>query len=243
MKRKLNHWLLRVSVFLICFLTFGVNFSTAEETVYVLSYSPGTLFHQLVKKRVKDVYERAGFKVRFEALPHLRSLESANSGKVDGDVGRISAIESKYPHLRRVDVKLMDLNGAAYTLHDDINSYSEDIIQKYRIGSVLGVRWTKRMMQGLQVTTVKDYSALFQVLLYDRVDVVLATEASADAVLQELGGQADGIRKLKPFILSAPIYHYVYQKNEAIIPSLEKAITELVQEGFWDEFGKGNLKP
>ncbi len=207
---------------------------TAAEKSYVLSYSPGTLFHQLVRDRTKVVYERAGVKAEFMALPHNRSLVSANDGTVDGDVGRVPSAEEKYPNLRRVNVKLMDLNGAVYTLRKDIESYNDDLLKKYRVGIVLGVRWTQKKTKDLTVTTAHDYPALLEMLLQDRIDIALATEASADSVMQDLGSRASTIRKLQPFVFTAPIYHYVNKKNEAIIPLLEKALTELTKEGYWD---------
>lgn len=216
------------------FCTLPVSPAAAAEKIYLLSYSPGTLFHQLVRDRTKAVYERAGIKAEFVPLPHNRSLLSANDGSVDGDVGRVASVEEKYPDLRRVNVKLMDLNGAVYTLRKDIESYSDDLLTKYRVGYVLGVRWIEKKMKGKSATAVRDYPALFEMLLQDRVDIVLASEISGDAVLHDLGDRAANIRKLHPFVFTAPIYHYVNKKNEAIIPRLEKALTELVEEGYWD---------
>ena len=92
----------------------------ADDKIYTLSYSPGTLFHQLVRDRTKVLYQRAGLKAKFIALPHNRSLISANEGMVDGDVGRVPSVEEKYQNLVRINVKLMDLNGAVYTSKNHI---------------------------------------------------------------------------------------------------------------------------
>ena len=232
---KIKHYIPGVFLAVVLFLTPMETFpATPVVKTYVLSYSPGTLFHQLVKNRTRDVYRRAGLKAEFKPVPHNRSLVSANAGTVDGDVGRVPSIEETYPDLRRVNVKLMDLKGAVYTTHEDIRFYSEDLLEQYRVGCVLGVRWTKKKMEGITITTTKDYQTLFKMLLSDRIDIVLATEASADAVLSELGDKALKIYKLEPFVFSAPIYHYVNKKNESVISRLEKALAELVQEGFWD---------
>jgi len=90
-------------------------------------------------------------------------------------------------------------------------------------------------MEGIKATTVRDYPSLFEVLLQDRLDLALATEASVKSVIQSLGSRAIKIRKLQPFVFTAPIYHYVNKKNKNIIPRLEKALTEMIEEGHWDE--------
>lgn len=233
MKKNLRQFPLVLLVFMIFLMSVQAVPLIAAEKTYVLSYSPDTLFHQLVRDRTKVVYERAGLKVDFIPLPHNRALLSANEGIVDGDVGRVPSVEEKYSDLRRVDVELMKLNGAVYTIRKDIVSYNDDLLTKYRVGIVLGVRWTEKKMKGLHVTTAHDYPALFEMLLQDRIDIVLTTETSADEVMRKFGERAATIRKLQPFVLTAPIYHYVNKKNEAIIPRLEKALRELVREGYW----------
>ncbi len=212
-----------------------VSSGASAEKKYVLSYSPGTLFHQMVRDRIEVVYTRAGLDAEFVFLPHHRSLLSANEGLVDGDVGRVPFVEGKYPDLRRVNVKLMDLNGAAYTLRKDIESYDDELLKNYKVGYVLGVQWTTEKMKGLHATTAHDYPALFEMLLQGRIDIALATEASAVAAMRDLGERASSIRTIQPFVFVAPIYHYVHKRNQEIIPRLEQALTELTQEGYWNK--------
>jgi polar amino acid transport system substrate-binding protein len=215
-----------VAFFILCLLSVPLPLLAAER-VYTLSYSPGTLFHQLVRERTEAVYKKAGLKAKFIPLPHNRSLMSANAGLVDGDVGRVSSIEEKYSKLKRVGEKLMNLNGVVYTLNPDIQRYDDRLLDQYRVGYVLGVRWPQKKMAGKTATTAPNYAALFEMLLQGRVDLILATEASADAAMHDLEGRADKVRGLQPYVFSAPIYHYVNEKNINIVPQLERALKEL----------------
>lgn len=198
---------------------------------YTISYSPGTFFHQHVKDQARRVYQEAGLKAKFVSLPHNRSLFSANDGSVDGDVGRVPSVEEKYPNLRRVQGKLLDLNGIAYTTNDKLTVYSENLLADYKVGYVLGVRWTEKLMRKHDGIAVRDYPALIRMLLEERVDLILATEASANAVIERLGERSTKIRKLRPYVFSAPIFHYVHKSNAGIIPILERAIITLKEKG------------
>lgn len=220
---------LKIVIFFMLIIICFPIFVDAAEKRYLLSYSPGSLFHQLVRDRIKTAYEKAGLVVDFIELPHHRSLMSADNGTVDGDVGRVPSIEKEYPNLERVNVKLMDLNGVVYTNNPEIKHFDNEILKTYRVGYVLGVEWATQKLKGLNATPVKSYEALFKMLDEGRVDLVLATEASADAILKDQS--RDKIIKLEPFVFTAPIYHYVNKKNADIIPLLEKAIDEINQAG------------
>lgn len=225
-----NQMILLLLFFLLTPLFPGTVHAAEGEKTYVLSYSSGSKFHALVRERTKAVYDRAGLKVKFVSLPHNRSLLSANDGSVDGDVGRVPSVEEKYPNILRVNAKLMELSGAVYTLNPDIKTYDESILSKYRVGYVLGVRWAQKKMVGHPAVTVGDYDALFEMLLQGRVDLVLATVVSTDEILDRLGERAKQVRKLQPFVFTAPIYHYVNKNNVDIVPLLEKAANEINQE-------------
>lgn len=216
-------------------LAFGTTPSHSEEAAITISYSPGSIFHAIVRDRVRQVYERAGIPVEFVPLPHNRSILSANEGLVAGDAGRVPSIEQKYPNLRRVDVAIMHLTGAAYVQRESpISEYSDALLEDNRVGIVLGVQWALKKMGTRKFDTVNDYPTLFSLLLHKRVDLVLATRTSAQAAMNDIPQSAAHIRELKPAVFTAPIYHYVHSNYEHLIPALEKAARELQVEAGWD---------
>ncbi len=212
-------------------LAFGSGRAQAAEKTYVISYSPSTPIHLLVRDRVKQAYKKAGLKVKFIPLPHNRSLLNANEGIVDGDVGRIPLIEKKLTNLRRINVKVMNFNGSAFTIDPKITLYNKNQLSNFRVGAVLGVYWSELEMAGLKSIRAPNVKSLFEMLLQGRVDLVLATETSAESVINELGSRAVKIRKLNPVVFSSPFYHYVNKKNADIIPRLEQALNEINKEG------------
>ena len=83
---------------------------------YRIGYNPGALVSVEARRRLAVVYERAGLPVEFVPMPQKRSLYLAADGLLDGDSGRVAGLESHFPSMVRVNVKIMDFCGAAYVV-------------------------------------------------------------------------------------------------------------------------------
>jgi len=212
---------------------------------YRISYSPGAAIHALARDRVKDAYERAGLPVEFVPMPHKRSLHSANEGIVDGEVGRIAGVEKSFPDLRRVNVELINLTGAAYVLEESgVTRYRQELLDTVRVGAILGVQWSLNELDGRPAEMVSDYTKLLGMLAEKRVDMALGSTLSVEAALKEKRIRNTRIRRLKPLVFCQPLYHYVHKKNERLVPLLEKALRELWKEGRWSGSAEtGNPAP
>ena len=109
------------------------------------------------KNRLAVVYERAGIPVEFVPLPQKRSLALAVEGGIDGDAGRILGLEKRYPSMVRVNVKLLDFNGAAYVLKGrGINRYRHEMLSTMRVGALSGRRLGGQPHAGAQVGACHD---------------------------------------------------------------------------------------
>lgn len=224
---KQPQWFL-LSIFL---LSFNV---TAVEKVYTLGYSPGSEYHTKVRDRIKLVYEKAGLKAKFIAIPHKRSVKNAHNGITDGDVGRNPVVETKFKNLRRVGVPISESLGSAYTSNENIKSFDHDQLKNYHVGYVHGVHWVEKL-NITNAKTVNTYEQLAKMLHNKRIDIALGTDISMDAALINLGENINNIRKLNPNANISPTFHFVHKKNEAIIPLLEKTILKIKNDGYWDE--------
>ena len=209
--------------------------------IYQISYSAGTAIHALARERVKTVYERAGLKAEFIPLPHKRSLLSANQGIMDAEVGRISGLEKRYPNLLRVNVKLLDLFGAAYVLDESpITIYRRELLDTVRTGAIFGVQWSLKELDGRDAEMTVDYDKLIGMLIDKRMDMALGTTFSVEAALKRKGYRDTRIRILEPLIFCEPLYHYVHKKHAHLIPLLEKTLRELWEEDHWGDNAETN---
>ncbi len=202
--------------------------------VYRISYSPGAAIHVAAMERVRVLYERAGLSVEFVPMPHKRSIRSAADGVVDGETGRIAGLEERFPGLRRVDVPLIRLTGAAYVLADSpIRQYHRSLLDSLRPGTVRGVQWALRELDGHRFEAVSDYPTLLGMLAEKRVDLILGSTLSVETALR--GKHAILVRKLEPLVYDRPLYHYVNTRNSSLIPLLERTLRRLREEFHWGE--------
>jgi len=70
-------------------------------------------------------------------------------------------------------------------------------------------------------------------LMRNRFDLVLATEASGDIIIRKMNILSSDIAKLQPPVFSAETYHYVHKKNDSIIPKLEVTIRIFRRDGIF----------
>ena len=213
--------------------------SATARGPYRIGYASAARIHVEAMERLALVYERAGLPVEFLPLPQKRSLVQAVDGVIDGDVGRIPGLEKKFPTLVRVDVKLMDLVGAAYVVRGQrLGDFRPELLETLRAGAVRGVLWAEGIMAGRHLEQVKDYETLFGMLLEGRIDVALASRLSAEHIFAIDSERFAVIRRLDPPVYHVPFYHYVNIKDADIVPRLEQALRELRAEDHWhDEAG------
>lgn len=208
----------------------------AARGPYRIGYAPDARIHVEARDRLEAVYGRAGLPVEFVPLPQKRSLLLAADGAIDGDVGRIPGLEAEYPSLIRVDVKLLDLTGAAYVVRgQQLGDYRAELLDTLRVGAVRGVVWAEKIMGQRRLEQVNNYKTLFGMLLEGRIDVALASRASAEELLGCDRARYARVRMMDPAVYRVPFYHYVNERNADIVPRLEKALRELRRRDYWGE--------
>ncbi|OIQ50359.1 Bacterial extracellular solute-binding protein, family 3 [Pseudodesulfovibrio hydrargyri] len=226
-----------LSVAAVAALCLAFALSCPARSPYRIGYNPGALVSVEAKNRLAAVYERAGLPVEFVPMPEKRSLYLAAEGALDGDAGRVAGLESRFPAMVRVNVKLMDFCGAAYVLagRDDVGGYREGMLKGMKVGSLYGIVWADKIMKGRFLEQVTSYDALFSMLLEGRIDIVLCSRSGAEKAIAAHPGRYGGIRQLEPLVYREPFYHYLHRNNADIVPRLEKALRELHAEEHWRE--------
>lgn len=146
--------------------------------------SPLTTIQQRV---VSEACRRAGLAVAYQALPPVRSMESANSGKIDGDLYRIADVTQIYPNLMLVPTPVGRVDVAVYGGTPAIATLSREQIASLRFTAARGVLVLKKHAKDLTLTEARDFEATWNMVRGGRVDALIAayldTEIARDAGL------------------------------------------------------------
>jgi polar amino acid transport system substrate-binding protein len=224
---------LSVAVLAALCLAFGLG--SQARGPYRIGYNPGAQVSVEARNRLEAVYERAGLPVEFVAMPRKRSLSLAADGLLDGDAGRVAGLESHFPSMVRVNVKIMDFCGAAYVVEGgDMDRYHEGLLKTRKAGSLYGVVWVDEFMERHSLEQVNSYEALFAMLLEGRIDIALCSKSGAEKSIAAHPRYAR-VRQLEPLVYREPFYHYIHRDNADIVPRLEEALRGLRAEDYWND--------
>lgn len=177
---------------------------------------------RVMEKLLTDAYTLLGIPIEMKIMPNKRSLFASNSGRVDGEAGRIAGMEKEFPNLVMIPEFLYSLNVLVYSKNLNFTVDGWGSLRSYRIGILRGAKYAEIGSRGMNTLIVSYGTQLFQALDADRIDV---------AVLHDSGNLSlsgiSNIRVLKPPLQKIIIYHYLHKKHRKLIPALNCAIRKV----------------
>lgn len=204
---------------------------------------------ELAYQILSRAYARLDIEVERVTLPVARSLAMANEGEVDGEMFRGDRIEANYPNLLRVPV-LIDTGGlSVFVKSPTVRVRDWKDLQPYSIGSQIGLKAVEQSTAGMQTTFATEPEQVMQLLLHDRVDLVLLpTEIGYIAMhtlIQKDPRYEDEVAEvyvLQPPLEQGKLYHYLHAKNSGLLPRITSVLVEMQASGELDELRKRHLQ-
>ncbi len=177
----------------------------------------------------------AGLTMELSFLPLSRSLLMLQRGEVDGEFARQEQAVAAF----REDVRLIGPLGCI-TLRAYVREAhpgqapGPSALDGQQIGVASGYRFATETLEArkLPFKAVVDHDALMKMLVINRLDVVVADEATARATLHRLGltGQ---VRALAAPLASRATYFVLRRQLDHWGPRLERAAASLISSGRW----------
>jgi len=177
------------------------------------------------------VYGRIGQPVEFVDLPAKRALIESSSGRLDGEVQRVLAVENEYPTLVPVREPIMFIEPSVFsaTVAPQITGW--DSIRPYAIGIARGVGSSERGTRGMpRVTDFTDMEQLMRVAASGRVDVAVNDRFSGELILRRLGLD-ERVRVLTPPLEHIDLFHFVHERHRSLVPRLEEVVRAMRSSG------------
>lgn len=198
-------------------------FSTITDSVYTV-----------VSKRVlEEAYRELEIQFTVKPYPGQRALKIADSGHTDGDLYRITGIETEFPNLLVVPVVINWFDAMVLAKNHDFTVNGWESLKPYTVGCQRGIKFAEEGTLGLNRFFVNDNLKLYELLDKGRFDIAVVSRLNS---LRRLG-QIDikGLRLLEPPIKRYELYHYLHRRNRHLIPELTNVLKAMEDAGRIDE--------
>lgn len=178
-----------------------------------------------------EVYKRAEINMTVTAMPGRRALEEASSGRMDGETLRVYALGENMPSLKRVPTALSSLQTVAFAKADAMPAMAgKEDLKNHSSVIVTGVLHTHAITEGVDnVEEVSDPTAMFRMVDRGRADLALTSYLDGLASLRLLG--MDTIKNVEPALNDQPLFHYVHESNQSLIPAIDAIIKQMDDSG------------
>jgi ABC-type amino acid transport substrate-binding protein len=178
-----------------------------------------------------QIYQNIGLRIIVDALPGNRAQYVANSGNYAGEIMRIWSYGDENKNTIRVPTPYYYLETMPFIRKSsNIMIHSKADLAEYRLSKVRGVKHTNNITVGLtNIYEMNNSKEMFQLLMNDKVDVVLTNTLDGNVTLKRLS-YTEITPMYKPLAIF-PLYHYLHKKHHALVPIIDKEIKRLKDNG------------
>ena len=188
-----------------------------------------------------EAFRRARLGLNLVKLPAGRALLLSNSGVADGELNRLSGIETQYPNLVRVPEKLGDWYFVAFSKDASIPG-DIDAIRRRTVGLIRGWKIYESALAGAgDVIAVDDPDQLFRLLQLDRIEVALYIRFMGLEQIRKLG--IKDVRILDPPLYVRETFIYLHQRHADLVPALAAALRAMKRDGTYQRTYEEKLLP
>lgn len=192
---------------------------------------------EMAEKVMHEAYRRLGMKMEVREFPGERALQTANDGKVDGELYRKGDIAETFTHLIKIPVVISSADFVVFVKDSSISAYDWNSLLPYRVGYKRGVKSVEvNLVKGTKAEPVSSTDQAFKKLEAGRNDVVISPKVTGLVLLSQLG--ISGVTALDPPLLSIQLFHYLHEKHKALVPKLTATLQQMEKEGVIRDFHK-----
>lgn len=189
---------------------------------------------------VTEAFRRIGLAVKLVQLPSERALQNADRGIDDGNYVRIAGLSVQYPNLIMVPEPVSEFPFTAFTRDPGLKAADWADLRARRTAIVTGWKIAERNLEGApSLTRVRDEESLFSLMDKGRVEVVVSSLHTGNAILRARGYA--GIRALEPPLSVQPMYLYMNKKYAGLVPKLAEALRDMRRDGTLQRLTRSGL--
>ncbi|PVB61026.1 hypothetical protein DCO57_13855 [Labrenzia sp. 011] len=207
--------------------------ASAQERLRFSSFNAPNLT-PVALEILSNAYATLGIRIETVVSNPRRALLDAASGKTDGELVRVVGTAERHDTLIRVDVPVMVARIFAYTRNGQLQGQSLSELKYLRAGHVSGARFAGEMAEGFsEVWTAETPGQLFEMLIRDRIDVVIIGESTGKRLIGEMG--LTDVFPLQHSLKEIAFYHFLHVRHAELVPLIEDALRQGTPDRDGDE--------
>lgn len=185
---------------------------------------------EMAERVMVEAYRRMGMKLEVLEFPGERALQTANEGKVDGELYRKGDISDTFTQLIKIPVVISSADFMAFVKDRSVAAHDWNSLARYRVGYKRGVKSVEvNLVKDTKAEPVSSTDQAFKKLDAGRNDVVVSPRVTGLVLLKQLG--IKDVTMVEPPLLSIQLYHYLHQKHKALVPRLTSTLLQMEKEG------------
>ena len=185
-------------------------------------------------------FERAKVPVVFKRLPLARSVEMANDGEIDGDLGRIAEVGAQYPNIVSVPTPVNWLDSAVCGADPALRTMTRAEVRKLRVVYARGTLALMRYTEGMASIESSTRDAGIEMVLNRRVDITVAAYTDVQPRLQD--GSLRGLTLWPCAWATGNLYLALNRRHAALVPRLDAVLQQMQHEGLIEREHEGALR-
>lgn len=201
----------------------------AQEKLTFSTFDEPTPFTITAERILREAYTRLGIEIDIQHYPGERALYTANQGVVDGELVRVTNLHTTYPNLLMVPTSFMEIEIMAFTKQLSFPVEGWESLRPYTIAFLRGFKLAEAQTEEMRVYETANDELTFQLLEAERVQVALGTRLGGVFFIKRM--KLDEIAPLEPPLATIPMYHYLHNKHERLVPQIDEVLQQLIQEG------------
>jgi polar amino acid transport system substrate-binding protein len=187
-----------------------------------------------------EAFKRAGQPIQIAHLPTERSITNANLGITDGELPRISGLESIYPNLIQVPEKIEDFKFVAFTWRTDIEITDWESCKPYNVAIVRGWKILEANLADVKsLVRVKNQDILFSLLREHRADIVVYSRFEGQEMIMKLG--LESVHVIDPPLAEREMFLYLNKKHKELVPVITEQLKNMRLDGTYTRIIRNTL--
>ena len=199
--------------------------------------------HSFYFKWAELIYSHAldqlGYQFSYELVPAIRASKMLESGKVDGEPGRVFNYGDKVQHVIRVEEPIIETHLIAFSNNPNIKlaDWQSLTAANYKVEYYRGILRVEQILTALipEARLSESSSPInsFRKLLHGRIDIYIDSEISSQ-LLQQTPEFKDGLIKPIATLEAVTSYGYLNERHSQLAINLAAQLKKMKQQGLFE---------